>query len=182
VSCLRTDAQGAVIERVTPQVSSVNGFAVPVGAGQAWTCTVRNRVTATARVTAGPTPTRLTITKRGPTSARAGTLVTYRVRVRNAGRVVARQVVAVDRIPAGMTYVRASLPARVVRGTVVARLGNLGPGRAREFTITFRTTRAPGRRVNVVTADALNARRVIARATTRVVTVRGVRRPPAVVG
>lgn len=182
VSCLRADAQGAVVERVTPQMSSANGFGLPVVAGQAWTCTVRNRVGTTARIVGNPTPTKLAIVKTGPARARAGTLVPYRVTVRNAGTVVASQVVSVDSIPVGMTYVRASIPVRVLRGSVVARLGDMAPGQARTFVITFRASRAAGLRTNIVAADALNARRVIARATTRITTVRGVRRPPTVVG
>ncbi len=182
VGCLRVDAQGAVVERVTPQIVGSAGFGLPVGAGQTWTCTVRNRVETPVTTAGRPTPTRLAITKTGPKTARGGALVTYRVRVRNTGRVTARQVVSVDSIPVGMTYVRASIPVRVLRGSVVARLGDMAPGRTRTFTITFRASRTAGRRTNIVAADALNAARVVARATTRVTVVRGVRRPPAVVG
>ncbi len=173
IICVRTDAEGRTVQTLRPAIRSNTNWSLPVRGGDAWTCTARNNLA----------PTRLGITKHGPATAEAGQLVTYRVQVRNVGRLVARGVTVTDTIPAGMTYVRASIRMRVVRGQVTANIGNLNPGQTRTFTITFRTSQSAGLRTNVVQARALNANRVVARARTRVATVRGVSRPvPAVVG
>lgn len=173
VICVRTDADGNAVQTLRPTIGSNTTWSLPVRGGEAWTCTARNNLA----------PTTIGITKQGPATAEAGELVTYRIQVRNTGRLVARQVTVTDTIPAGMTYVRASIPMRVVRGQVTANIGNLNPGQTRTLTITFRTSQSAGLRTNVVQARALNANRVIARARTRVATVRGVSRPvPAVVG
>ncbi len=145
-------------------------------------------VTAVPAPTPGPgvatrVPTRLTITKAGPRVARSGARITYTVRVRNAGRAAAENVVLTDRIPPGMSFVSASIRTRIVRGQVRANIGTLAPGRTRVVTYTFRLdTRAKGTRTNVAVASADNARTVRAEARTRIVRVAGVTRPVRVVG
>lgn len=154
--------------------------------------TVTARAEAPVQVSAAPVPepgavtlvpTRLAITKVGPTTARSGSLVTYTVAVRNTGDAEAQNVVLVDRIPPGMSFSRASIRPRIVRGQVHVRIGNLAPGRTRVVKFTFRIdTRAKGTRTNVATAKADNARTVRAKARTRIVRVAGVVRSARVVG
>lgn len=173
VTCIKSDAQGNTIETVKPNITSSTTWNIPVRGGETWSCTARNNLA----------PTKITVTKKGPAKAAAGSLVTYRITVRNVGKLVARKVETTDTIPAGMTYVRSSIKADIVRGQIVSQLGNMRPGQTKAFNITFRASHAAGLRTNVVQAKALNANRVIARARTRVATVRGVSRPvPKVVG
>jgi uncharacterized repeat protein (TIGR01451 family) len=110
--------------------------------------------------------TRLALSKRADTTTvRAGELITYRLRVANTAEARATGVRVCDRLPHGLTLVRA--PGFHRRSGLLCRnVGRLAIGGAGVLRITTRVTAAAPRRItNVATADAVNARRVIARAT-----------------
>jgi uncharacterized repeat protein (TIGR01451 family) len=107
-----------------------------------------------------PARTTLGIRKTAPARALAGKRITYVIRVRNRGRVAARNVVLTDRLPAGLVFVRAT-PRATVRGRAVTmRLGRILPGKVRTVRITVRHTGAAGRKVNTAYAKASNSVRV----------------------
>ena len=95
----------------------------------------------------------------------AGELITYRLRVTNTAEARATGVRVCDRLPHGLTLVRA--PGFHRRSGLLCRnIGHLAIGAAREMRITTRaTTAAPRQITNLATANAANARRVTARAT-----------------
>ena len=116
--------------------------------------------------TGTPTPT-VSITKSGPARARALTRVRYRITVRNTGKVTLRGVVLRDRLPRGLSFVRASRAYRLAKGNATFRLGNIPPGRARTIVVTLKANASVrGRRVNTATVSAANVRPRRARAAT----------------
>jgi len=124
-----------------------------------------------------PTTTRLRVTKTAPKAATSRETLIYRISVRNAGTVVARNVVLTDRIPGGMGLVRKPKGATLRNGVLRWSLGNLGPGRSASATVVFRTnTSVSGRLCNTATAGAVNAASASARACTRVAQVAAARR------
>ncbi len=124
-------------------------------------------------------PARLRITKVGPRTLRAGTRITYVIRVTNTSRVAARNVVVNDILPRGMSYVRANVRGSLVRGKMVWRFRTLAPGQTRVIRVTFRTDRqARGTRTNIATAVAGNATAVRAVSRVRITAVAGATRIP----
>lgn len=124
----------------------------------------------------GP-PTTLAITKAGPPVLVPGAAFTYRISVRNAGTVVARNVVVRDPIPNLVTVIQRPAGATVENGVIVWRLGNLAVGQRRQLIVRARlASGAPaGTYRNTAEAVADNADRVIANTTGRVTRAR---RPP----
>ena len=110
----------------------------------------------------------LRVTKRAPTTRRAGSRILYRITVRNTSRTAARNVVVRDRLPRSLAYSRSSKrPAKVGR-TVTWNLGTLRPGQRKTLRIwLISPSTLNGNRTNVVTVSATRARTVRATAPTR---------------
>ena len=110
---------------------------------------------------------KLAITKTAPKKAVSGKRFVYTIRVRNTSKVVARQVVMTDPLPRGLVFVR-STPKGTVKGrTVTVKLGNMKPGQVKTVKVTVRSIKTlKGKRVNVATAVASNAKAVRAKAPT----------------
>jgi len=115
-----------------------------------------------------PTPRpRLAITKTAPSSARVLTLVRYTITVRNTGKVTARNVVLRDRLPGGMSFVRASRKSALRNGSVTFQLGTMRPGQRRTVTVVLiASVDVRGRRVNTATVSATRVATLAARAAT----------------
>ncbi len=108
----------------------------------------------------------LRVVKAGPKRARGLSRVTYRITVRNTGDGVARNVVLVDTLPRGLTYV-SSTKGTFRRGKVTFRIGTLRPGQAKTVRVRILApSNTSGRRVNVVRARATGVRPVRAQAVT----------------
>lgn len=136
--------------------------------------------TPVAQATQRPQRTRLAITKTGPGVARAGERITYTIRVRNTGRVNARNVVITDTVPASMALATTPKGVSLRSGRVVAVVQRLAPGATRTLRLTFVLNRqATGARTNTATAIADNAARVGANTRARVLTVRNTPTRPA---
>ena len=145
---------------------------VDLKAGENTVCTFTNTYTAPQTGTTGTPETppavvtqvrnpRLAIVKTGPARARPLARITYTIRVRNPGRAVARNVVITDRLPSGMTFVKASRKATVKGRTIIIPMGNLQPGRSRVVKITVRASaNVRGRKINLAVARASNVRPV----------------------
>ena len=115
-----------------------------------------------------PAPVALRISKAAPGTARPLGLVRYTIVVRNRTARTANRVVLRDRIPAGMSFVRASRSARVVSGQVVVSLGNMRAGSRRVVVIWMRANSSVrGQRTNVAVVRGANVRPASARAVTR---------------
>jgi uncharacterized repeat protein (TIGR01451 family) len=124
--------------------------------------------TATATTTVGSPPPSgvdlaLTITDT-PDPVRPGQSLTYRLTVRNNGTVAATNVVATSTLPAGVTFVSATIPS--VRGgscphaagTVNCALGSLTPGASIEVVIAVTVQAgASGMLANNATTSAAQA-------------------------
>ena len=133
-------------------------------------------------VAAAPTTTRLRIDKRGPATAKAGAVITYRIKITNVGRITARHVVLRDAMPADMGLAVRSKGVSVQDGSVVVNLGNLRPRASRTVTFKMRIDRSAFRaQLNVATARADNAARVSDDALTRLSRIEAAR-TPAVTG
>lgn len=138
----------------------------------------------------------LTIDKRGPGTATAGATITWRITVRNVSGVTARRVLLADRIPAGFTAVGLRLRVgsgesarwrvgalRVSGGAVTWGIGDLAAGKSRTFKVSLRASNdMSGRRANVASAVARNARQVSDTARVRVAAVKPAVVVPAVTG
>ncbi len=83
----------------------------------------------------------LGIRQSGPSTAAFGATITYRIDVSNPGDLPARDVVASDEVPEGLSFVEAN-PAAVVEGRRLQwRLGDLAPRQAQSIEATFRPQR-----------------------------------------
>ena len=83
----------------------------------------------------------LGIRQMGPATAAIGETITYRVEVSNPGDLPARDVVAAEELPDGLSFLQAN-PAPVVEGRRLQwRLGDLAPRQQQIIEATFRTTR-----------------------------------------
>lgn len=131
-----------------------------------------------------PPPARLAITKKaGAKRVKAGQLVKWTVTVRNLGPSTARNVEISDPLAAYVTLGNRG-GARLSRGRLVWRLGNLAPGASRKVVFTLRIDRtARGGSVrNVASAVADNANAVSAADSVTIVRVRQITRTVAVTG
>ena len=126
---------------------------------------------ATPTVAALP-PARIAITKRGPATAAAGSVITYRIVVRASAKgASALDVVVRDVLPSGLTLVSNSVQnARTRRSAAVGwDVGTLKPGASKTVTVRVRIGRnVVGPLTNVAFGEASNAPRVRAQAITTV--------------
>lgn len=126
--------------------------------------------TPTTPVPTGAASAKLAITKTAARTARAGSVVTYTIRVRNTSTVAATGVTLTDAFPSGTSVVNLPRGAKFVGGKLVWTLGTLAPKASTtvrlklRFAFTVRT-----RRCNVATTVATNAPQVSARVCTGVV-------------
>ncbi|HMN97917.1 MAG TPA: Cys-Gln thioester bond-forming surface protein [Miltoncostaeaceae bacterium] len=117
--------------------------------------------------TAAQTTPRISVSKTAPARAFVLKPVQYRIVVRNVGRVATRNTVLRDRIPSGLSFVRASRARSLQSGTLTFQLGRIAPGQSKVIYVWLRADAdVRGSRVNVATASATGARTVRARATT----------------
>ena len=85
----------------------------------------------------------LGIRQMGPPTATVGETITYRIEVNNPGDLPARDVVATEEVPDGLSFLQAN-PAPVVEGRRLQwRLGDLAPRQQQIIEATFRTVQ-PG--------------------------------------
>ena len=134
-------------------------------------------------VTAGTTQTTLRIDKRGPSSAKAGQVITYRVKITNTGAITAVNVVMRDRLPNGMALAVKPVGVQLIKGAVSFTVGDLAPGASKTILLKVRIDRtAKGNRNNIASASASNAPLVRDNARTRIITIAGQIRIPVVTG
>jgi len=121
-------------------------------------------------VSGSPSPAkiRLRLTKTAPAASRPLALVPYRITVTNPTKREATGVVLRDRVPNGLSFVRASRRATIRNGAVVIPIGRLAPHTTRVVTVWMRAdAQVRGRRVNVVTVSGTNVRTLSAHARTK---------------
>lgn len=161
-----------------------------VASGVPDTNAANDSATATTTIAAAPAPppavaaatrpsrTRLQVTKIGPLAARQGQVVSYRITVRNTGRVAARGVRVRDAVPAGMSLAGVPAGGTLSGGALGWRIPSLAPRSSRSFVVTVRVGATGGtRRCNTATATASNAPSGSDRVCTRVALVAGVTKP-----
>jgi uncharacterized repeat protein (TIGR01451 family) len=91
----------------------------------------------------------------GPRRVAAGQRLTWRVQIRNAGRVIARRVVLADRLPIGFALVSSTPKATFSAGTLRFAVPTLRPGRSAVVAMTMQVPRAAaGNRAGVATLKA----------------------------
>jgi uncharacterized repeat protein (TIGR01451 family) len=109
----------------------------------------------------GVSSSTLSIAKAGPLVARAGSVVSYSIRVRNTSTTAASNVIVRDVIPAGYSLVKAVPRATLTKGRLTWRLGSLAAGATRIIKVSFRVDRTVnGQRCNNANASAANAPQV----------------------
>jgi uncharacterized repeat protein (TIGR01451 family) len=132
---------------------------------------------------AGATQTTLRIDKRGPVNAKAGQVITYRIKITNTGTIDAQNVVMRDKLPGGMALAAKPVGVQLIKGAVVFSVGNLAPGASKTILLKVRIDRtAAGTRNNVATASASNALQVRDNARTRIAKIVARVRIPIVTG
>jgi uncharacterized repeat protein (TIGR01451 family) len=133
--------------------------------------------------TIGTPQTTLRIDKRGPSAARAGQVITYRIKITNSGTVTAQDVVMRDRVPTGMALAAKPAGVQLVKGVAIVTVGTLEPGASRTILLKFRIDRpVVGFRTNMAAASASNAREVRDKTRTRIIRITGQIRIPVVTG
>ncbi|HMO00270.1 MAG TPA: hypothetical protein PKD59_12735 [Miltoncostaeaceae bacterium] len=96
---------------------------------------------------------RLSLSKTGPKTALAGSVVGYVIRVRNTGTVPVTDVAVTDALPAGMSLAGMPGGARLRSGRVVWTIPTLAPGATRTLRIGVRLNAdVSGRRCNRASA------------------------------
>jgi uncharacterized repeat protein (TIGR01451 family) len=107
-----------------------------------------------ATIAGGPAPD-VTIDKKGPATARAGSVFRYSITVRNRSRFTARDVEVTDLVPIQLTLVRVPSGATIRNGVVTWSLGDLAAGRSRTLTMQVRVNpNVTGRITNTATVTA----------------------------
>jgi uncharacterized repeat protein (TIGR01451 family) len=107
-----------------------------------------------ATIAGGPAPD-VTIDKNGPAAARAGSVFSYSITVRNRSRFTARDVEVTDLVPIQLTLVRVPSGATIRNGVVTWSLGDLAAGRSRTLTMQVRVNpNVTGRITNTATVTA----------------------------
>jgi uncharacterized repeat protein (TIGR01451 family) len=85
----------------------------------------------------------------------AGQRLTWRIQIRNSGRVIARRVVLSDRLPNGFALVSSTPRATFAGGTLRFSVPSLRPGRSAVVSLTMQVPRAAtGSRVGTATLRA----------------------------
>ena len=136
-----------------------------------------------AIIISGTPQTTLRIDKRGPATAKAGQVITYRIKITNTGTVAAENVVMRDRLPNGMALAAKSEAVQLVKGVVTVTVGTLQPGASKTLLIKVRIDRtAFGKRNNVASASASNATTVRDNARIKIIKIAGQVNIPRVTG
>ena len=136
-----------------------------------------------AIVISGTSQTTMRIDKRGPATAKAGQVITYRIKITNTGTVAAENVVMRDPLPNGMALAAKSEAVQLVKGVVTVTVGTLQPGASKTLLIKVRIDRtASGKRNNVATASASNATTVRDNARIKIIKIAGQVNIPKVTG
>jgi uncharacterized repeat protein (TIGR01451 family)/fimbrial isopeptide formation D2 family protein len=127
-----------------------------------------DRSTAVVKVTAPRAALKLVKRALGRQPVARGKVVRFRVTVANTSAHAAADVVVCDRLPEGLSLVKAG-GGRLRRGELCWTVGLLGPRASRSFTLSARVlSDARGPRIaNVATATSSNAKRRTARAAVR---------------
>jgi uncharacterized repeat protein (TIGR01451 family) len=118
-------------------------------------------ISGNATIAGGPSPD-VTIAKRGPDTARAGTTFTYTVVVHNRSSFTARNVQVTDLVPAELTLVAIPSRATIRNGVVTWDLGDMSAGAMRTLRMQVKVNpNVTGRIVNTatVTADGMAPKR-----------------------
>ncbi|MDA0139021.1 DUF11 domain-containing protein [Solirubrobacter deserti] len=123
----------------------------------------------TADVDVQKVPLRLTkVASRA--SVQAGSTLSYRIRVSNPSKGVARNVEVCDRLPSGLTFVSSSPRARRSGSQRCWTVTSLAAGKSRTFRVTVRAAKgASGRKVNRATVSSSDVKPATARRSVRVV-------------
>ena len=109
----------------------------------------------------------VSIAKSGPARAKVLSKVSYRITLRNTGKVTLRNVVLRDRLPRGLSFVRASRTSTLGNGNATFHIGSMAPGATRTVVVTLMANASVrGSRTNVATVSATNVRPRSARAVT----------------
>lgn len=112
-------------------------------------------------------PLKLTISKSAPARSTVLKRVRYSITVRNPAKAAVRNVVLRDRVPRGMSFVRASRASSQSNGTVTFRLGTLAAGSSRTVQVwMIANANVRGTRTNVATVQGTGVQPVNARART----------------
>ena len=90
----------------------------------------------------------IAIEKSGPETAKLGTLVNYRIIVKNTGNADAENVVVTDTVPEGMKSINGK--------TLTFKLGTIAAGKSKEIPVAL-TAEARGKHCNVVNVATSNA-------------------------
>ncbi len=123
------------------------------------------------------------MTKSGPATSAAASVVPYTIVVRNTGTVVTRGVTVTEILPAGMAYLRASHRPASVGRRIVWRLGALAPGATRTIRVELQAPSGiSGARTNLVRVSAQGVPTLGDSVTTRFRRVAQVGRQPPVTG
>jgi uncharacterized repeat protein (TIGR01451 family) len=83
----------------------------------------------------------LCVKKTGPAVGSPNATLTYRIDVSNPGDLPAKDVVATDAVPDGLTYLTSTPPAETVGRQLQWRLGEMGPRQRRTIDVSFRADR-----------------------------------------
>jgi uncharacterized repeat protein (TIGR01451 family) len=94
----------------------------------------------------------LVINKTGPAVALLGSKVLYKITVKNIGSSIAKNVMVVDKLPAGLTH-------ELNQKSVTLKVGDLKPGESKVLSLTTKAVKR-GKQCNVAVASAVNAKTV----------------------
>jgi uncharacterized repeat protein (TIGR01451 family) len=131
----------------------------------------------------GEVNTRIAIRKVGPKKAKAKQAVAYTILVTNTGTTVAKNVMVVDPLPAGMVIAKRPANATFNKGKVTWTVGDLKPGQSVTLRLLLRTdVNLTRTRCNIATASASNAPTVRGKACTTFTRVLGAVLVPRVTG
>jgi uncharacterized repeat protein (TIGR01451 family) len=106
-------------------------------------------------------------------TVRAGGTLSYRITVTNASSFALRSVKVCDKLPDGLVYRSATPKAKLSKGTYCWTIKTLGAKQHKAITVRVRVLNGvSGRKVNVATATAPNARGARSRAATSTAAIR----------
>lgn len=171
VGVTATTAGDGILISVNPTNPETNPQ--PTAAAEATTISASTQVafqavpvTPTVPVAQVRRPT-VSITKSGPARAKVLSKVSYRITVKNTGKVTLRNVVLRDRLPRGLSFVSASRTNTLGNGNATFQIGSLAPGASRTVVVTLMANASVrGTRTNVATVSATNVRPKTASAVT----------------
>jgi len=134
-------------------------------------------------VIVGELNTRIAIRKLGPKAGQVRRAVAYTILVTNTGAAIAKNVMVVDPVPAGMVIAKRPANATFSKGKVTWRVGDLQPGQSVTLRLLLRTdVNVAATRCNIATASASNAPSVRGRACTRFARIAAAPSVPRVTG